>query len=141
MRDIYLYDYYEGFEGNSEIIFYFRDTNNQKYVFNMWGAYFDAILDFLHYLKFVLEIDLSSNLVIHYCCADAWYDNDWLIPNKENIVDDLATFLEYFTKPHKYEGEDENLIYNEAPLLKEIAENLIVFIHKSENHQLYIVED
>lgn len=132
-------DYYIGFEGYNEIIFYYI-KNNIKYEFNIWSAYFNNILDFLYYLKFKKNIELHSDLVLHHCMIDAWQDNSWKIDDKKEIIEDLILFINYSEKQTNYKTSF-TYFYDSIDFFINLCFDLIDFINSSEEYNLFIVEE
>lgn len=69
--------YYEGFEGDREIIFTLSVPNGETKSYGIWDGYFDCIIESIKPTGPVWD-----GFLYHYHLVDGWYDeDDWQVPD------------------------------------------------------------
>ncbi|UAC49997.1 dihydroorotate dehydrogenase (quinone) [Bacillus aquiflavi] len=79
-------DYYTGFEGYPEIVFYIK-IGEKREVIRIWDGYFDNIMQ-----KIQPNDDGWHSLAYYYHLDEGWYeDSPWKIPNNKDALQQLQT--------------------------------------------------
>lgn len=116
-RNLYMDNYYEGFEGNPEIDIY-TFVDNEKVGIEMWDGYFDEIM------RKVQSVDGKwQSLAYYYNLYEGWYDDSpWQIPNNEEAL-------------NQFKSIDKSDLDN---IPQEILTKLIKLLEKNRNQAIFI---
>lgn len=82
-----LKDFYIGFEGEPEIIFYFENSENQRVLLKAWIGYFDSIMA-------AIQPNETgwSGLTYYYHMDTAWFkESPWRIPDLGDALNNLQS--------------------------------------------------
>jgi hypothetical protein len=78
--------YYEGFEGEAEIIFCLEKQNDEEYEFGIWEGFFRRIIK-----KVQPKGGQWTGLAYYYHLDKGWYEESpWQIENLEEAYDQLS---------------------------------------------------
>ena len=78
-------DFYAGFEGEPEIIFYYEDTKGRKVYVKLWIGYFDEMMTAIE-----PNDDGWKGLAFYYHTHSGWFEEKpWKIPDLAIVLDDL----------------------------------------------------
>lgn len=122
MIDLLNRKYYEGFEGEPELVLV-----NEENKFIIWNGYFEAILDAL------LEINLEKEGIIkEYFNHEGWYDESpWAIKDIQLTIEQLKSF-----DLSKVKQSD-----NIKNVLPDLVQEIIQFLENARNTNVVVVYD
>lgn len=114
--------YYEGFEGESELVLV-----NEENKLIIWNGYFEAILDAL------LETNLEKEGIIkEYFYHEGWYDDSpWSIKDIKLTIKQLESFD--LSKVHQSD--------NIKNVLPDLVQEIIQFLENARNENVVIEYD
>lgn len=106
--------YYEGFEGEPEIIFYLELQGEYLKKFGVWDGYFDEIIEKIEFGEKGWE-----GLAYYYHLFIGWYEESpWLIPNLQEAYEQIINIdIKKFN-----EKEEKDIIIKIARLMEEAIE-------------------
>ena len=113
--------YFEGFEGEAEIIFCLEKPNSEKHEFGIWKGYFNGIMS-----QTKPKNGRWTALAYYYHLLKGWYEESpWQVENLKEAYEQLA------------EIDKNNLAYPEE---KEILEIILDMFREAieNNYKMYI---
>ncbi|GAA0077317.1 hypothetical protein UT300005_16950 [Clostridium sp. CTA-5] len=103
--------YYAGFEGEPEILIYFKGKDKEKEGFSIWIGYFEFLLG-----ASISEKIKTGGILESYINCDGWYDeSQWIIEDLQQAIFELEQF-----KIEKIESKDNSIIETVCNLQKDL---------------------
>lgn len=119
--------YYIGFQGEPEILFYFKDNDNEKVGFRIWIGYFEYLLG-----ASVSNTIVTGGIIENFVNQEGWYDESpWRIQNSQKAILELGQF-----NVDNVESKEESIIR----ILPELQKDMVTLLENSNqnNKILYI---
>lgn len=110
--------YYDGFEGEPEIVIYFKEGNKEKKGFRIWIGYFEYLLG----ASLLKEIK-AGGILESYINQNGWYDeSQWRIKDLHQAIFELEQF-----DVDKIESRENSVI----EIVSDLQNDLLKFMKNS----------
>jgi hypothetical protein len=110
--------YYDGFAGETEMLIYSKEENEETDGFRIWIGYFEYMLEAI-----ILEKVKTGGILESYINQDGWYDeSQWKVQDLQQAIFELEKF-----SIEKVESRENSII----EILPKLQSDLLKFLKKA----------
>ncbi|WP_033166663.1 hypothetical protein [Clostridium sp. KNHs205] len=120
--------YYDGFEGEVEVLFYYYDNKGNQNGFRIWQGYFETLLS-----GCFLAEPLNTGLLKSYITQEGFYEEKpWKVLDNKTVINELSQF------------STSNLEIESLDMIREVEElknDLVEVVNEAINNQYQVLVD
>lgn len=123
--------YYEGYEGEPEIVLAIGNDKEYRVMMSIWNGYFETLLDCMFDIAKKIE-----GILVYYSNHEGWYDeNPWIVENTTLLVQQLINVQTYLRAVNNPSDMQKDILLLTSDLIKVLEDA------QAKNERVYFLYD